>query len=194
MKSKGNVRLYALYVRVSTHKQDAKYQVRVLKEYLKKHDPSASYELFEDVATGSNTNRPAFVKMMAERHRFTDLAVVKMDRLGRSLKQLLETLEMLSQSKVNFIAVEQHIDLSTPQGRMMAQLLGSFAEFEKSMCVDRVCAGLAEARAKGKKLGRKSIEVNKQQVLKMLQTKSIRLVAQEMGLKKSTVGRIAQEA
>lgn len=189
MKSK---RVYALYVRVSTHKQDARYQVKVLKDYLKKHDPGASYEIFEDVATGSNTDRPAFTKLMHERNRFTDVAVVKMDRWGRSLSQCLETLELLKQSKVNFIAVQQNLDLSSPQGRMMAQILQIFSEYERAAIIDRVNAGLAHARANGVVLGRPRKQVDEAKVKRLLRTKSLREVAKEMKVSKSTVDRISK--
>ncbi len=99
---------------------------------------------------------------MADAHRRTFDAVLvwKIDRFGRSLKHLVNALADLCAYGVAFISFRDNLDLSTPSGRLMFQIVGAMAEFERSLIQERVKAGLRNARAKGKKFGRPRVEID----------------------------------
>ena len=106
--------------------------------------------------TGANTNRPAFLEMMEQgrKRKFNVLLVWKLDRLSRSLKDLINTLDELGSLGIDFVSYDNNLDTSTPTGKLVFQIVGAVAEFEKDIIKERVIAGLANARRKGKRLGR----------------------------------------
>ncbi len=110
---------------------------------------------FQETASGGRWNRPILHKML-EQLRDGDVVVVwKLDRLSRSLKDLLVIMERIDQTGAGFKSLTEAIDTTTPAGRMMIQMIGSFAEFEREMIRERTKAGLAAARAEGRVGGRK---------------------------------------
>ena len=134
--------------------------------------------------------------MMADAHqcRFDAVLVWKIDRFGRSLKHLVNAIADLSAYNVAFVSLRDNIDLSTPACRLMFQIIGAMAEFERSLIQERVRAGLRNARAKGKKLGRPTANVDGTQVLGMrAQGLSWRAIASQMGVGLGTVIRASQE-
>lgn len=145
------------YARVSTSKADQKPEVQVeeLRRFCKVRGFKITHEIV-DRATGSTDDRPGLKRIFAlVRAREVDaVVVVKMDRLFRSLKHLVVTLEEFEALKVKFIATRDQVDLTTPAGRLFMQILGSLAEFERELIRERIMLGLAHARANGKKLGR----------------------------------------
>jgi DNA invertase Pin-like site-specific DNA recombinase len=110
-----------------------------------------------------------------------------MDRLFRSLKDLIVTLQEFSELGIEFISLKDNVDLSTSSGKLLMHLLGAFAEFERNLIVERVRAGLVNAKAKGKRLGR-PIKRNEEEI-RTLRTNglSIRSIAKELKISKSTV-------
>lgn len=148
----------ALYLRVSTMDQDTERQERELRAVA----AARGYEVVEVYCdhgiSGSKgrDKRPAFDRLHkdAVRHRFDIVMAWSVDRLGRSLKDLVGFLQHLHDLNVQLYLHQQALDTTTSAGRMMFQLLGVFAEFERSMIVERVRSGLAKARAKGTKSGR----------------------------------------
>ena len=90
----------------------------------------------------------------AKRRRFDIVLVWKLDRFARSLKHLVEAIAEFESLGVQFVSLRDNLDLTTPSGRLMFHVIGAMAEFEKSLIQERVCAGLRNARAKGKRLGR----------------------------------------
>lgn len=152
--SRGKSRV-ALYLRVSTQDQSCELQRRELLAFAESRGWIVT-EVFEDKATGTNGNRPALKAFLKHaRERNCDIALIwKMDRLARSLKDLIGMLQELSDLGVEFVSLRDNIDMSTSSGRLMMHLLGAFGEFEASLIRERVRAGLANARAKGQKLGR----------------------------------------
>jgi DNA invertase Pin-like site-specific DNA recombinase len=110
--------------------------------------------------SGSKESRPELNQLMADAHRrkFDALLVWKIDRFGRSLKHL--ALADLCAYGVAFVSFRDNLDLSTPSGRLMFQIIGAMAEFERSLIQERVRAGLRNARAKGKKFGRPRVEID----------------------------------
>jgi DNA invertase Pin-like site-specific DNA recombinase len=129
----------------------------------------------------------------ARRRRFDALAVWKIDRLGRSLKHLVVTLAELDSLGVSFISLKDNLDLSTPSGRLMFQIIGAMGEFEKSLIQERVRAGLKHARVKGKRLGRPKRNVDAARVIGLRQEgKSWRAIAEETGVGIGTAFRAAK--
>jgi DNA invertase Pin-like site-specific DNA recombinase len=116
-------------------------------------------EVYEDFGISGATGRdkrPALDQMLkdANRRRFDVVMAWSIDRVGRSLSDLLGTIQRLEAVGVDLYLDQQHIDTTTPTGRLLYQITGAFAEFERSMIRSRVNAGLARARAQGKRLGR----------------------------------------
>ena len=144
----------ALYARVSTSNghQDPEMQLRELREYARHRELTIVGE-YIDKMTGSKDSRPALNRLMADasQRKFDAVLVWKIDRWGRSLKHLVTSLADLDAYGVAFISFRDNLDLSTPSGRLMMQLLGAFAEFERSIIQERVKAGLRNAIAKGRR-------------------------------------------
>jgi DNA invertase Pin-like site-specific DNA recombinase len=111
--------------------------------------------LFEEKASGGRWDRPELHRLL-DHLRDGDVVVVwKLDRLSRSLKDLLHIMEKIGESGAGFRSLTEHIDTTTPAGRMMMQMVGAFAEFERAMIRERTSAGLAAARAEGRIGGRR---------------------------------------
>ena len=148
----------AIYARVSTAVQNPELQLHELRGYAARRGFVVHRE-YVDRASGDVRRRrraPAFEVLMADarRRRFDCVLVWKYDRFARSLGALVTALQEFSDLGVDFISHNQAIDTTTPMGRLFFHVIGSFAEFERDVIVERVRAGLANARAKGKRLGR----------------------------------------
>ncbi len=144
-----------LYARVSTHDQQTlPMQNRILREYVTRRGWTIVMQVRE-VGSGA-AHREAREKLMeAARRREIDVVLVwRLDRWGRSVTDLLTTLQELEHLGVGFVSLTEAPDLTTPAGRAMAGLLAVFAQFEREILRDRVRAGLAHARQNGKRLGR----------------------------------------
>ncbi len=151
----------AIYIRVSTAEQTTENQRREL-EAVAAHRGWTVIEVYEDAGISggkSRDRRPAFDRLLndATRGRFDIIAAWSVDRLGRSLQDLVAFLQDVHAAGRDLYLHQQAIDTSTPSGRAMFQMLGVFAEFERGMIRERVNAGLARARAKGVRLGRKPV-------------------------------------
>jgi DNA invertase Pin-like site-specific DNA recombinase len=149
----------AIYARVSTDKQKVDMQLNELREFVTRSGWTIYQEYIDQSFTGVNTNRPAFLAMMkaAKKRKFDVLVVWKLDRLSRSLKDLINTLDELGSCGIDFVAYDNNLDTSTPTGKLVFQIVGAVAEFEKDIIKERVIAGLANAKIKGKRLGRPAI-------------------------------------
>ena len=173
----------AIYGRVSTTGQSVENQVRELKRYCKAREYNVYNVYLDSGISGSKESRPEFDRMMsdAKKCKFNCLLVWKLDRLSRSLKHLLTTLDTLSSLNISFICYSDNIDTTTASGRLMFQMVGAFAEFERELIRERVNLGLKRARAKGKQLGRPTLKVNKYKVLNLRNNgKSIRDISKEL--------------
>jgi DNA invertase Pin-like site-specific DNA recombinase len=147
----------ALYARVSTlNNQDPEMQLSELREYAGRRGWQIVEEFTDQGVSGCKESRPALNRLMSDacRRRFDAILVWKTDRFGRSLKHLVNALAELAALGVAFISLRDNLDLSTPSGRLMFQIIGAMAEFERALIQERVRAGLRNARAKGKRLGR----------------------------------------
>jgi len=181
----------AIYARVSTDRQSTESQLSVLREYIEKRSWKLYKEYIDAGFTGSNTKRPAFNNMMADARKrsFDVLLVYKLDRLSRSLKDLITTLDDLKSLGVDFISYDNGLDTTTPTGRLIFHVVGSVAEFEREVIRERVMAGLENARRKGRRLGRPPIApllVDKVGQLRK-EGMSFRKIGSRLGIPESTV-------
>src|SRR5216683_1368209 len=185
----------ALYARVSTSngQQDPEMQLRELREYAE-HRGLTIVGDYIDRMTGSKDSRPSLNRLMADagRRKFDAVLVWKLDRFGRSLRHLVNALAELEAMGLTFISLRDNLDLSTPSGRLMFQIIGAMAEFERSLIQERVKAGLRNARAKGKRLGRPPVFVS-QSRLDTLRASgaSWRAISKELGVGVGTARRIS---
>jgi DNA invertase Pin-like site-specific DNA recombinase len=144
-----------LYARVSTtDQQTIPLQVRALREYAARRGWAIALQV-QEVGSGASQRERREKLLDAARRREIDVVLVwRLDRWGRSVADLLATLQELDHLGVGFVSLTEALDLTTPSGRAMAALLAVFAEFEREILRERVRAGLAHARLNGKRLGR----------------------------------------
>lgn len=180
-----------LYVRVSSTEQSVGMQEDELLEYAKSRGWSV-FRVYKDSATGTNDKRQALRDVMkdAKARRFDILAVWKLDRFFRSLKGMVLTLQELSDLGIEFVSLRDQIDLTTASGRLMLHLLSAFAEFEASLIRERVKAGIAHAKAKGKRMGRPPVRCDSQALNALISRgASIREAARRLGISPTSVSR-----
>ena len=151
-----------LYARVSTHDQQTlPLQIRALREYAFKRGWTIVAQI-KEVGSGASRREMRTTLIAAARRREVDVVLVwRLDRWGRSVADLVSTLQELQHLGVGFVSLTEALDLTTPAGRAMAGLLAVFAEFEREILRERVRAGLAHARLNGKRLGRPPSVVQK---------------------------------
>jgi DNA invertase Pin-like site-specific DNA recombinase len=138
------------YARVSTLDQDPALQQDALLK-------AGCQQIFVDKASGKLESRPALDELLGQARPGDTVVVWRLDRLGRSLRHLLETVTELERRGVAFISVTENIDTSTPGGRLVFHLFGALAEFERDLIRERTEAGLAAARARGRRGGRPTV-------------------------------------
>jgi DNA invertase Pin-like site-specific DNA recombinase len=167
-------------------------QLSELREYAAHRGWHIVEEFTDQGVSGCKESRPALNRLMADacRGRFDAVLVWKIDRFGRSLKHLVNALAELAALGVAFISLRDNLDLSTPSGRLMFQIIGAMAEFERALIQERVRAGLRNARNKGKKLGRPRVTVDASKIASLrAQGRSWREIVAEMGIGKGTAQR-----
>ena len=186
----------AVYVRVSTDGQTVQNQLRDLRAAAKRHGWQI-VEVFDDNGVSGakgRDQRPGLGRLMqgVARRDFDMVAAWAVDRLGRSLQDLLGFLGELHAKDVDLYLHQQGIDTSTPAGKAMFQMLGVFAEFERAILRDRVRSGLDRARASGKRLGRPPVSTKVEAAVRRLRDegKGMRRIARELGIGTGTVQRI----
>jgi DNA invertase Pin-like site-specific DNA recombinase len=184
----------ALYARVSTSNghQDPEMQLRELREYADRRGWQVAGEYIDHGVSGSKESRPELNRLMADAHqrRFDAILVWKIDRFGRSLKHLVNALADLGAYGVAFISLRDNLDLSTPSGRLMFQIIGAMAEFERALIQERVKAGLRNAQAKGQRLGRPRRIVDAVKISTLRASgASWRTISREMGIGIATLYR-----
>ena len=151
-----------LYARVSTHDQQTlPLQIRAMREYAAKRGWTIVAQIKEIGSGAAQRERRATLIAAARRREIDVVLVWRLDRWGRSVADLVSTLQELQHLGVGFVSLTEALDLTTPAGRAMAGLLSVFAEFEREILRERVCAGLAHARQQGKRLGRPPSVVHK---------------------------------
>jgi DNA invertase Pin-like site-specific DNA recombinase len=182
----------ATYSRVSTNKREQKPEVQIgeLRRYCKARGFKITHEIV-DRASGGGDDRVGLKQLLKlVRAREVDaVAVVKLDRLFRSLKHLVNTLSEFEALGVKFIATRDQVDMTTPAGRMFVQILGSLGEFERALIRERIMVGLDYARSRGKRLGRP--KVNDDQAVRRLRGEgmSYQTIQRRLGVSKGAVCR-----
>jgi DNA invertase Pin-like site-specific DNA recombinase len=154
----------AIYGRISTsnHGQDISLQTRELRQFCDARGWQVAGEYLDEGISGAKDSRPELNRLMADasRRRFDVVAVWKFDRFARSVSHLLRALETFNSLGIAFVSLSEQIDTTTPTGKMIFTVLGAVAELERSLIAERVRAGLRNARAKGKRLGRPRVVVD----------------------------------
>ncbi len=142
----------AIYCRVSTEEQHGDKQDNICREYCarEKYD---IYKVYKDVISGASSSRPGFNELLNDmRHfKFDMIMVTKLDRLGRSLSHLLSIFDELQKKGIHFKACTQNIDTSNAGGKLQMQILGAFAEFERTIISERTKEGLKRCTGVGKR-------------------------------------------
>jgi len=183
----------ALYARVSTLSgQNPEMQLAELREFAARRGWTIANEYVDRGISGAKESRPALNRLMrdAHRRRFDAVLVWKLDRFARSLKQLVNALAEMEALAVAFVSLRDNLDLSTPSGRLMFQIIGAMAEFERALIQERVRAGLRHARANGKRLGRPGVIVEAKHVRELrARGASLRTIARQLGVGLGTVHR-----
>lgn len=181
----------ALYARVSTaNGQSPEMQLRELREYVARRGWEAAGEYVDAGISGARERRPALDRLLADarRRRFDAVVVWRYDRFARSLRQLVNALEEFRALGIDFVSLREGVDTSTPNGRLVFGIFASIAEFERELIRDRVRAGLRNARAKGKRLGRPRVAVDGAKVAALRRDgASWRAIARRLGVAPGTV-------
>jgi DNA invertase Pin-like site-specific DNA recombinase len=138
------------YARVSTTDQQAQLQVDALER-------AGCYRVFTETASGARTDRPTLAQVLDQLRPGDTLVVWKLDRLGRSLRHLVDVVTGLAERGIGFRSLQEAIDTTTPGGKLVFHVFAALAEFERDLIRERTAAGLAAARARGRHGGRPSV-------------------------------------
>ena len=181
----------ALYARVSTLDQNCEVQLEDLRRFASKR--FARYCEYTDAGvSGTQRHRPQLDALMRDaRRRLFDVVLVwKFDRFARSLKHLIESLDEFSALGIDFISMTEGIDTTTPAGQLLFHIVGAVAQFERDLIAERVRAGMAHARAMGKRIGRPRSIVDVEAVSKLREGgRSLREIAVSLNIPVSRVRR-----
>jgi DNA invertase Pin-like site-specific DNA recombinase len=189
----------AIYARVSTtnHGQDAGLQTGEMRQFAEARGWKLADEYVDSGVSGAKDSRPELNRLMADakRRRFDIVLVWKLDRFGRSLRHLVNALAEFESLNIAFVSLSDNLDLSTASGRLMFNIIGAMAEFERALIQERVKAGIRNARAKGKRIGRPLAGVDTATVAR-LRSQGVpwRTIAKKLGVGVGTVCRAAQDA
>lgn len=172
------------YARVSTGEQNIALQLDALRD-------AGCRKIFQDRVSGVRAERPGFNDALAYLRPGDTLVVWRLDRLGRSLKHLIEVVTDLEERQIGFKSLQESIDTTTSGGRLVFQIFGALAEFERNLIIERTRAGLAAARARGRKGGRpRKLSAGKTQLLYRLYDEkqhSIKEICQLLGISKQAL-------
>jgi putative DNA-invertase from lambdoid prophage Rac len=182
-----------LYARVSTHDQQTlPLQLAAMRDYVVKRGWTIAFEV-EDVGSGTGERPRRDELLKTARQREVDAIVVwRLDRWGRSLVDLISTLQELASLRVGFVSLHEALDMISPTGRALAGMLAVFAEFERDILRDRVKAGIAQARKLGKPHGRPPTVLQRSEEIKRLYASGVskREIAKRLGISRTSVRRL----
>ena len=177
------------YARVSTQDQDLSLQLDALTNY-------GCVRIFEEKVSGRSRQRPELDHLLEVAREGDTVVVWKLDRLGRSLKNLIELMEYFRENKINFVSLKENIDTTSASGEMMFYIFALIAEYEREVTVERTRAGVQAARARGRFGGRPKIEKSKRNMaLKMYDSQqyTIKEITEATGVSKATIYRYVKE-
>ena len=172
------------YARVSTGDQDVAGQTMRLEK-------AGAIKVFTDVMSGKSMVRPGLAELIAYARKGDILAVVRLDRLGRSLAELLATVETLRGQGIALLSLEEKIDTTSAAGKLIFHVFGAIAHFERRLISERTRDGIAAARAKGKQPGRQPLDMSKvDAAIKLVEARiSPTDAARQLGIGRSTIYR-----
>jgi len=175
------------YARVSTTDQDLAGQQQRL-------TAAGAFRVFTDVISGKTFDRPGLTALLDHLRPGDTLAVVRLDRLGRSLRELLDVVETLHQRGVALRSLEEQLDTASAAGELVFHVFGALAQFERRLIAERTRDGLATARAKGRRPGRPPLDPDKREAALLLVQSGMSptKAAQQIGLGRSTLYRELQ--
>jgi DNA invertase Pin-like site-specific DNA recombinase len=186
-----------LYARVSTPDQHVETQLYDLRKLAAQRGFEVSREYCDRGVSGSKARRPGLDALMADARRgeFSVLLVAAFDRVARSTKNFLEIVDELHDLGIEFISAREAIDTSGPMGRMFVTLIGSIAELEKSILVERIRAGMRRARMEGQRLGRAPLDVDHDSLVRdRVAGMSLTNVARKYRVSRASVVRFVRDA
>lgn len=187
----------ALYVRVSTVDQHPENQLHQLRQYASYRGLQIVEEYTDHGFSGARARRPELDRMMedARRHRFDVVLVWSCDRLARSTKHLLQTVDELSGFGIQFFSQREAIDTEGPLGRAIMVIVSAMAELERSILSERVKIGMARSRMEGRQIGRARLDINREEVVSDRRAGlSLTLVARKHSISRASVCRLMKEA
>ncbi len=175
------------YARVSTSEQTTSTQTERLKT-------AGAIRVFEDVISGKKFERPGLAELINYARPGDSLCVIRLDRLGRSLKELLETVEDLKSRGINLVSLEEKLDTSSAAGELVFHVFGAIAHFERRLISERTRDGIAAARKRGKNPGRPKLDAETVSALQKLVKAGMTsgMAAKQLGIGRSTAYRIAK--
>ena len=175
------------YARVSTSEQNTSTQTERLKS-------AGAIRVFEDVISGKKFDRPGLASLIDFARSGDSLCVIRLDRLGRSLKELLETVEDLKSRDINLISLEEKLDTSSAAGELVFHVFGAIAHFERRLISERTRDGIAAARKRGKNPGRPKLDTETVSALQKLVEAGMTpgMAAKQLGIGRSTAYRVAK--
>jgi len=185
----------ALYARVSTIDQKCDSQLADLRRYASQRF-DVIREYIDIGISGAQRHRPSLDALMADarKKRFDVVLVWKFDRFARSLKHLIDSLEDFAALGIDFVSFTEGVDTTTPSGRLLFHMVGAVAQFERDLIAERVRAGIAHARASGKRIGRPRAEIDVDQVRTLRnQNFSLRKIAKLLHVPVSRVRRALKQ-
>jgi DNA invertase Pin-like site-specific DNA recombinase len=191
------VKKAAIYARVSTPDQHIEAQLYDLRKIAAQRGFEIVREYCDRGVSGSKPRRPGLDSMMADARRgeFSVVLVAAFDRIARSTKNFLEIVDELHELEIEFISAREAIDTSGPMGRMFITLIGSIAELEKSILVERIRAGMRRARLEGQRLGRAPLDIDHDALVHdRLAGMSLTNVAKKYGISRASVVRFVRES
>ena len=186
----------ALYIRVSTIDQHPETQLHDLHQFASQRGLQIVKEYTDHGFSGTKARRPALDELMedARRHRFDVLMVWSIDRLARSTKHLLQTLDELNGRGIQFLSQREAIDTEGPLGRAIIVIVSAMAELERCIMIERVRAGMRRAKIEGRRIGRAPLNVNRVVLLRDRERGlSLNQLAKAHGISKASVCRVLRE-
>jgi DNA invertase Pin-like site-specific DNA recombinase len=186
-----------LYARVSTPDQHLENQILDLRKLAAQRGFEVVHEYCDKGISGSKTKCPGLEAMLADARRgeFSVLLTAAFDRLARSTKDFLQIVDELNSLNVTLISARESIDTSGPMGRMFLTMVGSIAELERSLIVERIRAGMRRAKLEGQRLGRAPLDVDRDALVRdRLTGMSLTDVANKYGISRASVVRFVREA
>jgi DNA invertase Pin-like site-specific DNA recombinase len=187
----------AIYARVSTPDQHLETQLYDLRKLAAQRGFEIAHEYTDRGVSGSKAKRSGLDAMMADARRgeFSVVLVAAFDRIARSTKNFLEVVDELNSLSVEFVSAREAIDTSGPMGRMFLTMVGSIAELERSLIVERIKAGMRRAKIEGRRLGRAPLDVDRDALVRDRQSgMSLTQVAKRYRVSRATVVRLVREA